>query len=178
MVCGAGRRVQHPSRCRARDHAAAAQPHERDGVLDHGGAGGRRLPRAARPLPPEELAGQREGKRRDHRALPGRDARDAAVGPCVGGRPRPRDPLGLRRRCRPQEPRALRGTLRLSVGRGLGHDRDRRGRLHHGQPQAAPGWHELLRAAGRFRRDPPHGRGRQRRGHRHARRTARALGRC
>jgi acyl-CoA synthetase (AMP-forming)/AMP-acid ligase II len=39
---------------RARHHAAAAEPHERDGVLDHGGAGGGRVPGAARPLPSEE----------------------------------------------------------------------------------------------------------------------------
>ena len=73
---------------RARHHAAAAQPHERDGVLDHGGAGRRRLPGAARPLPPQELAGERARERRHHRPLPGRDAGDAAVGAGRVRRPR------------------------------------------------------------------------------------------
>src|SRR6218665_952387 len=98
VVCRAGRPVPHPPRCRACHHTAAAAPYERAGLLPQGGAGRGRLPGAARPLPSANLAGQRARQRRDHRALPRRDAGHAPVGAAVGCRSGTCAALGLWRR--------------------------------------------------------------------------------
>ena len=58
------RRALRTARRRPADHAAAAQPHERHGLLHHGDDRDRRLHRAARPLPSAHLVGRRCAKAR------------------------------------------------------------------------------------------------------------------
>jgi acyl-CoA synthetase (AMP-forming)/AMP-acid ligase II len=90
---------------------------------------------------------------RHGRALPRRHAGDAARGAAQRARRAAPCALRLRRRRRPAPPRRLRATVRVPAARGLGHDRDRRRRLHHGPPRAAPRRHALLRPGGGVRRD-------------------------
>ena len=161
-------------RCRALHHAAAAQPHERAGVLVDGGDPFRRLHRAARPLSSFDLVAERSRERRHGGALPRRHAGDAACRAARRGRPHARAALRLRRRRRPATSRRLRSALRPAAARGLGDDRDRRRRLRHGQPRAAPRRHALLRPRRAFRRDAHRRREGRRRRHRRARRAARA----
>jgi hypothetical protein len=142
-------------------HAAAAGAHERDGVLDDGDGDDRRLPDPARPLPSEQLVGQRARIAGHGRALPGRDAGDADEGRRgAAGSAAPRA-LRLRRRGRPQPACTVRGALRFPAARGLGHDRDRRRRRGDRAPRAAARRHELLRPRRRGCRGDD--RGRQRR---------------
>ncbi len=73
--------------------------------------------------------------------------------------------------CRPAPPCRFRDALRLPTARSLGHDRDRPGRLHHGQSRAAPRRHALLRPGRVVRRDPDRRRARRRRRRRCRRRA-------
>jgi acyl-CoA synthetase (AMP-forming)/AMP-acid ligase II len=64
------------------------------------------------------------------------------------GRPGSFGPVRVRRRRRSKAACGLRGALRLSTGRGLGDDGDRRGRGDLRQPAAAPGGRKLPWQAG------------------------------
>ena len=162
------RPVHAARRRRADDHAAAADAHERDGLFRHGDGHDRRLPGAARPLPSRQLVGLGARIARHRRALPGRDAGDAAGRAALAAGPRARRALRLRRGRGPAPAGGVRRALRLPAARSLGHDRDRRRRGGHRQPRAAARGPKLLRprrgrgavAAGR--------RGRRRRGRRRA----------
>ena len=70
----------------ADDHAAAADAHERHGLFHHGDGHDRRLPGAARPLPPRHLVAIGTRVARHRRALPGRDAGHAAGRAAIGRR--------------------------------------------------------------------------------------------
>ena len=77
---GLGDAGRGAARRRALHHAAAAQPHERAAFSSMAAILSRRLPRPARPLPSDDLVAERARERRDDRALPRRDAGDAARG--------------------------------------------------------------------------------------------------
>ena len=105
------------ARRRARHHAAAAQPHERDGVLDDGDAD---PPAAASSqldrFHPKHLVAERARERRHDRALPRRDAGDAAGGAAERAPTATHErALRLRRRRRPQD--TTRRSRRASASR-------------------------------------------------------------
>ena len=126
------RQYRRPDRAerrhRADADAAAGVPHECDGLFRHGDGDHRRLPDRARSLPPQELVGQRARQPRHHRALSRRHAADADGRARKRRRQAPWRALRIWRRRRQGAARSLRSALRLSAGRGLGHDRDRRRR--------------------------------------------------
>jgi acyl-CoA synthetase (AMP-forming)/AMP-acid ligase II len=97
---------------------------------------------------PVELVAQRARKRRDVPALPGRHAIDADGRARGTGRPGPFGPVRVRRGRGSKASCGFRGAFRLSTGRGLGHDGDRRGRGDLRQPAAAQGGRELPWQAG------------------------------
>ena len=102
---------------------------------------------------PKKLVAQRARQPRHHRALPGRDAGDAAVG--AGERrtiARTSVRFGFGAGVDRKNHAIVRAALRLSAGGGLGDDRDRRRRLRHGQPRAAPRRHAAASAGARGRR--------------------------
>jgi acyl-CoA synthetase (AMP-forming)/AMP-acid ligase II len=83
---------------------------------------------------------------RHGRALPRGHAGDAARGGArAGSTCSTRCASASARASTRVHPRRLRAAVRFPAPRGLGHDRDRRRRLHHGAPRAAPRRHALLR---------------------------------
>ena len=108
--------------------AAADVPHERTGVLDGGEDPQRRRDRAARPLPRPSLVALRGGFGSDHRALSRHHAGRSPQARCGAGGARAPRAVRLRLRRRRAPPRGFRAPVRLPADRGLGDDRDRRGR--------------------------------------------------
>ena len=149
-------------------------------------AAGRRLPGAARPLPSAHLVAQRARQRRDRRALPRRDAGDAAGRAAVASATASTRcasasaPASIREHHAPFEERfgfpLIEAWAMTETGAGA---------VRHGQPRAAPCRHQLLRPTGRARRatgssttkvsDVPAGDARRAAGARRRRRSARGF---
>ena len=123
---GLGGRLAIEPRARAVPEPAAALPHELPGGDRDLRDPHRELPDPARALQPAPLvAGRGRDAGHDH-PLPGRDAAAAAQpGPGAGGDRAPREGVGSARASSRELHEAFERAVRISAGRGLGHDRDR-----------------------------------------------------